>query len=738
MVLYPFFELSSVALSYGANSINNPAGLPYGGNEFLLYYADSSYGFNMAFGNFGIGYGYSGGHSILLSSAFGGGPVSLGGSYDPLNGRWNAGLLLRPYPFISFGAVLNADGGGPSSTDVGVGVRPFKNYITAYVGTRYTKLDLTDGTDLNEIAGINPVFGVFVQPVPYAGLRVEASSPDLKNYRLSAGVEVAFAKLRLGGAFSDKGKSFGLMLSKSYLTPSPKKGRYEVKVKAYTEDGRTGFLGSGKKFYDFISEIKRAVESPRVKVIALDLRGSGLSLAQAEELRNLLRRAKEKGKEVLFFSNSYGTASYYVASVGKVYLPPEGDLSFPGLSAELTFFKRTFDSLGIEVQDFRMGKYKSALEPLVRDTMSEPNREQYTRLLDVMWGVWLKDVAESRKMDADSLNSLVKGYMGIFLSEDAKKLGLVDSIVYEDQWKELLREKGSRVKLVKVDRREWNAEKPKIAVVVAEGGITVGESSYNPLPFVGGKTIGDRTMVRILEKLRRDKSVKAVVLRVNSPGGSALASDNIARAVELLKKEKPVIVSMGSVAASGGYYISALADTILVDRTTITGSIGVLGAKFVLRDFYRKKLHLNRDVVKTYPFSDAWSLWRRMDSSEVERVRRAIEAVYDRFVSVVSKGRGLSKDSVKAIGGGRVWAGYDAVEIGLADGFGGVIDAVELAAKKARVEDYDVVVYPKPKGTFDRLKGMFGKGTSLNFNVEDLLPEGLQILYRMEYDVEVK
>jgi len=737
-MLYPFVELSSVALSYGANSVNNPAGLSYGGSEFLLYYADSSYGFNVTFGNFGIGYGYSGGHSLFLSSAFGGDPVSIGGGYDPLNGRWNAGILIRPYRFLSFGAVLNAGRGGLSSMDVGVGIRPLKNYITAYAGTRYTKLDLTDGADINEIVGINPVFGVFVQPLPYVGLRFEASSSDLKNYRLSAGVEVAFAKLRFGGAFSGKGKSFGLMVSKSYFTPSPKKGRYEVKVKSYTEDGRTGFLGSGKKFYDFISEVNRAVESPNVKVIALDLRGFGLSLAQAEELRELLKRAKEKGKEVLAFSDSYGTASYYVASVGKVYLLPEGDLSFPGLSAELTFFKRTFDSLGIEVQDFRMGKYKSALEPLVRDTMSEANREQYTRLLDVMWGVWLKDVAEGRKMDADSLNSLVKEYMGVFLAGDAKKLGLVDSIIYEDQWKDLLKEKGGKVKLAKVDRREWSTEKPKIAVVVAEGGIVVGESSYNPFPIVGGKTMGDRTMVRVLEKLRKDKSVKAVVLRVNSPGGSALASDNIARAVELLKKEKPVIVSMGSVAASGGYYISALADTILVDRTTVTGSIGVIGAKFVLRDFYKKKLHLNRDVVKTYPFSDAWSLWRPMDSTEVERVRRTIAAVYERFVSVVSKGRGLSEDSVKAIGGGRVWAGYDAVEIGLADGFGGVLDAVELAAKKAKVKDYDVVVYPKPKGTFEKIKGMFGKGASLNFNVEDLVPEGLQILYRMEYDVEVK
>ncbi len=738
-MLYPFFELSSVALSYGANSVNNPAGLGYGGRELLLYYGDGSYGLNLAFAGFGVGYGRlsPGGQYLLLSSGFRGGPVALGMDYDPLNNLWRAGLLIRPFRFLSVGAVLNGDNGGAGSTDVGVGIRPYKDYLTAYFGTRYYRLDLK-GTDPNAFLGVSPVFGFFVQPFPYAGFRVEAYSSDSRNFTLSAGVELSFSKLRVGGILSGGAKSFGLLLSKEYFTPSIKKGRYEVRVRSYTEDGRTGPFSSGKKFYDFISEVKKAVESPNVKVIALDMRDFGLSMAQAEELRSLLKRAKDKGKEVISFSDSYGTASYYVASVGKVYLVPEGMLSLPGLSAELTFFKRTFDSLGIEVQEFRMGKYKSALEPFVRDTMSEPNREQYSRLLEVIWGVWLKDVAEGRKMDADSLNGLVKSHMGTFLPEEAVKLGLVDSLLYPDQWKALLKEKGRRVRLVEVQKREWKDEKPKVAVVVAEGGIVVGESSYGFLPLVGGKNVGDRTIVRILDKLRKDKSVKAVVLRVNSPGGSALASDNIAHAVERLAKEKVVVVSMGRVAASGGYYISALADTILVDRTTVTGSIGVIGAKFVLRNFYRNKLHLNRDVVKTYTFSDVWSLWREMDSTEILRVRSLIEATYGRFVSVVSKGRGLPEDSVRSIGGGRVWAGYDAVNIGLADGFGGLTDAVELAAKMSGVKEYEVVVYPRPKGTFQRLKSIMGKGASLKLDLKSIVPEGLQLLYRMEYDVEVK
>ncbi len=705
----------------------------------LLYYGDGSYGFNFAFSGFGVGYGRlsSGDHYLLLSSGFGDGSISMGMDYDPLNSLWRGGLLIRPFRFLSVGAVLNGDKGGARSTDVGIGVRPFKEYVTAYAGTRYYRLNLK-GTNPQALLGVSPVFGLFVQPVPYVGFRFEAYSNDAKNYTLSAGVEFSLGKLRLGGALSKASRSFGLLLSKEYFAPSLGRGRYEVKVKSYTEDGRTGPFGSGKKFYDFIKDVKEAVESPNVEVIALDMRGFGLSFAQAEELRSLLKRAKEKGKEVLFFGDFYGTSSYYVASVGEVYLAPEGMLSFPGLSAELTFFKRTFDSLGIEVQEFRMGRYKSALEPFVRDTMSEANREQYNHLLEVIWGVWLKDVAESREMDADYLNSLVKSHMGAFLAKEAVKLGFVDSLIYSDQWRELLKEKGSKVKLVKVQRREWKDDRPKVAVVVAEGGIVVGESSYSPLPLIGGKSVGDRTLVRILEKLRKDKSVKAVVLRVNSPGGSALASDNIAHAVERLAEEKVVVVSMGQVAASGGYYISALADTILVDRTTITGSIGVIGAKFVLRDFYRKKLHLNRDVVKTYSFSDAWSLWREMDSTEVAKTRRLIEATYDRFVSVVSEGRGLPEDSVRAIGGGRVWTGYDAVNLGLADGFGGLMDAVEVAAKMAKVREYDMVFYPKPQSTLKRIKNLMGEGASLKLDLKDIVPEGLQILYRMEYDVEVK
>ena len=730
-MLYPFFELSSVALSYGANSLNNPAGLAYGSGEFMAFYSGGAYGLNLAFKGFGFGYVRdSGGQYLSLASAFKGGPLSLGGDYDPLNNRWRAGLLLRPTSFLSVGAVVE----GKEGVGLGIGLRPFKDILTLYAGSYYTKLDLTDGTDVRELAGASPSFGLFLQPLPYIGLRLEARSPDLKTYTLGAGLEVAFGKLRLGGVASSVSKAFGLILSESYFTPSLKKGRYEVRVKSYTEDGRQGLLSKGKRFYDFIKEVKEAVESPNVKVIALDMRNFGLSIAQAEELRNLLKEAKAKGKEVLSFSDGYSTASYYVASVGKVYLAPAGEMAFPGLSAELTFFKRTFDSLGIKVQLFRVGKYKSALEPFVRDTMSEENREQYRRMLEVVWGIWLKDVAEGRGLDPDSLNSLIEGHLGVFLPKEAKKLGLIDSIIYEDQWRKLLKEKGRKVKVVEVNRRSWKEDRPKIAVVVAEGGIVSGESSYNPIPLFGGKTIGDRTLVKILNKLRKDKSVKAVVLRVNSPGGSALASDNIARAVSLLSKEKPVIVSMGSVAASGGYYISALADTILADRTTLTGSIGVIGAKFVLRDFYRNKLHLNRDVVKTYPFSDAWSLWREMDSTEVRKVRRVIEAVYGDFVSVVSKGRGLSPDSVKAIGGGRVWTGYDARNVGLVDAYGGILDAVALAAEKAKVKEYDVVVYPKPKGTMDKVKDLMGKKSLLKITP----PEGLQILYRMEYDVRLK
>ncbi|NPB02990.1 MAG: signal peptide peptidase SppA [Thermotogae bacterium] len=735
MWLYPFFELSSVSTAYGGNFLGNPAALGYGRREISLMLTDSLFVGSLSFKGMGVAYWTTPSRSkLFLSYGLGFGGLYVGSSYDPFSSTFQLGGLLRPRRFISLGFTFEGKGGKVDSTYVGIALRP-KSHLILYMDVHYLKLSL-ENPGPKAFLGDRTSLGAYIYLSPYIGLKGEyALLNGLTDRRVSIGLELNLGKLKLGGAMTRKSFGVGLMVSDRPFTPSLKSGRYEAKVSSYTEDGRKGMFGRGKRFYDFLKNLKEAVESPKVKVIALDLRDFGLNLAQAEEVRNLLKKAKSKGKEVLFYSNYYGLGSYYLASVGKVFVAPEGMLSFPGVSAELTFFKRTFDSLGIEVQEFRVGKYKSALEPFVRDTMSQANREQYRRMVDVVWGVWLKDVAEGRDMDADSLNSLVKAKLGLFLAKEAREYGLVDSLIYEDQWKELLKEKGKEVRLVKVQNRAWKMDRGKVAIVVAEGGIVLGESSYNPIPLIGGKNVGDRTLVKVLNKLRKDKSIKAVVLRVNSPGGSALASDNIARAVELLAKEKPVIVSMGRVAASGGYYISALADTILVDRLTITGSIGVIGAKFVLGKFYREKLHLNRDVVKTYPFSDAWSLWRKMDSNEVRRITESIGKTYDRFVSVVSKGRDIPEDSVRVIGGGRVWMGYDAVEIGLADGFGGLLDAVRMAAEKANLEEYDVVLYPKSKSMIDRLKGL-GKETSLH--LEDYIDGDFQILYRMEYDIRIR
>ncbi len=713
----------------------NPAALGYGRKEYLILFSDRDFYTAMSFGLLGLVYRYSGDWDVTVASGTGGKYIYLGSAYSLRGKDYSIGTLIRPTGFVSFGAVLRGRGSTVDGTAVGVAVRPLK-FLTLFYDTYYTKFSL-EGGDKTHLLGYSPSVGVSLNPFPYLGVWVKYSdvfSPQ--EGRLILGVEVAFSKVKLGGSGDPKGKKggFALMLSDRPFTPRIGKGTYRVKVRAYTEDGREGFMGGGKRFYDFIKEVQEAAESPNVKTIALDLRGFGLNLAQAEELRNVLLKAKENGKEILSYSDFYGISSYYVASVGKVYMAPEGLVSIGGLSAELTFFKRTFDSLGIKVQELRVGRYKSAVEPLVRDTMSEFNREQLRRMLDVIWNIWVEDVAKSRGISPDSLNALIERYLGGFNPEEAKGVGLVDSLIYNDQWEDILKGRGKVVRLAKVQEREWVKDKPKIAVVVAEGGIVVGESSYNPLPLFGGKTIGDKTLVKVLSELRKDKSVKAVVLRVNSPGGSALASDNIAREVKLLAEEKVIVVSMGRVAGSGGYYISALADTILADRMTLTGSIGVIGTKFVLRDFYRNKLNLNRDVVKTYTFSDMWSLWRELDSLEYKRTLGFLDYIYGRFVKVVSDGRGLPEDSVRAIGEGRIWSGYDAKRIGLVDGWGGVLDAIDVAAQMANLKDYEVVVYPKPKGTWDRLKGFIRKGANLRFEE----PRGLELLYRMEYDVELR
>ncbi len=430
---------------------------------------------------------------------------------------------------------------------------------------------------------------------------------------------------------------------------------------------------------------------PNIKGIYLRMNGMGgvAGSGLAEELRRALEEFKQSGKFIVSYNETYTQGSYYLASVAdKIYLTPQGGFEWMGLSSELMFYKGLFDKLGINVEIFRptVCKYKSAVEPYFLDKMSAANREQMEALMHSMWGTISKTVAEARKIDPETLNRIADG-LEVTLAPEALKAGFVDGVIYEDEMNKVFSDLGVRENAEggfnMITLGEYVSLKvfpvmmyPKnqVAVVYADGEIVDGEGS-------GAKIFGN-SLAEKIRKVRLDENVKAVVLRVNSPGGSALASDIIWREIELLRDKKPVVVSMGSYAASGGYYISSGSDLILANRMTLTGSIGVFGMIPNVGKALEKNLGVTFDGVKTNKEA-SMSLMRELSPVQKKAIMRGVDDIYSRFTHLVSDGRNLEYEKVLELAGGRVWSGADALEIGLADGIGGLKEAIALAVERA-------------------------------------------------------
>lgn len=447
--------------------------------------------------------------------------------------------------------------------------------------------------------------------------------------------------------------------------------------------------------YDAIRAIDAAKSDPRIEGIYIrPSRGGAIaSLAVLEELREAVEDFRRSGKFVVAYNETFTQGAYYLASAAdKVYMEPHGGMDWSGLSATLMFFKGLFDKLDIEAEIFRPTacKYKSAVEPYFLTRMSEENRRQMQCMIDSQWEVLAGAVAASRGIELAELDRLADG-LEVSLASEALEKGLIDGLLFEDQMKEIFHEYGATaddegefsfvtlgeyVSQLTVDVR--NISSPAVAIVYADGSIVDGEGV--------GKEIYGNTLAATLADVRRDEEVAAVVLRVNSPGGSALASDVIWREVELLRAQKPVIVSMGGYAASGGYYISCGADAILADRTTLTGSIGVFGMFLRMEDALRNKLGITFDAVRTNTSSDMGAM-RPLTPSERAMIMRGVDEVYETFTSYVAEGRNLPLERVLEIAGGRVWSGEDAVRIGLVDANGGLRTALSVAAEKAGLGD---------------------------------------------------
>ncbi|HMG10272.1 MAG TPA: signal peptide peptidase SppA [Mucilaginibacter sp.] len=478
-----------------------------------------------------------------------------------------------------------------------------------------------------------------------------------------------------------------------------------------------GFLGLDKDkstgLNDILANIRKAKADPDIKGIFLDESYMTSGQATTEEIRNALIDFKKSGKFVVAYAEIYTQGFYYLASVAdKVYINPKGIFEFHGFSSQITFLKGALDKLGIEAQIIKVGTYKSAVEPLILTKMSDANRMQVTSYLGSLYDHYLTGISKSRGINKDSLFNYAN-QMRVQIPEDALKLKLVDGLKYKDEILDDLKKRtGTKQKsdLNSIELGEYtksstekdsldnsSSSKNRIAIVYASGEISGGDGDDN--------TIGSERISKALRKVRLDNKVKAVVLRVNSPGGSSLASDVIWREVMLTKKVKPIIVSMGDVAASGGYYIACAADSIIAQPNTITGSIGIFAILPNMQKLFNDKLGVTFDGVKTGKYADLGDINRPLTPDEKLILQNNVNHGYDDFTKAVAEGRHKTQAYINSIGQGRVWTGSQALKIGLVDRLGNINDAITSAAKKANVKSYSLVAYPEQKSFLNQLSG---------------------------------
>lgn len=457
---------------------------------------------------------------------------------------------------------------------------------------------------------------------------------------------------------------------------------------------------------DMVSRIKAAKDDGNIKGIYLNVSGVNAGFPTAKAIREAILDFKTSGKFVVAFSDVMSQKGYYINSAAdEIYLNPQGSLDFRGLATSVMFFKEAMDKLGVDMQILKVGTYKSAVEPFMMNSMSEANKEQVNSYLGSIYDTFLSDISASKKLSVDSLRGIANGYL-IREPEDAKKYGFVNNLLYKDEVFAKIRAKLGidekkdipYVSILDYTNKPSSGEAggDRVAVLYAYGEIIDGEG-------MDGQIGGDK-LSRELRQLRLDDKVKAVVLRVNSPGGSALASENIWREVDLTKKVKPVIVSMGDYAASGGYYISAAADSIFADPTTLTGSIGVFGMIPNFQKLFNEKLGVHFDAVKTAKFADMdVDMDRPLTEEEKTIIQGGVNKIYQVFMKRVADGRKLDVAYVDSIGQGRVWTGKQAVDLKLVDRIATLDEAVKAAAKKAKLDNYRVSEYPRMKDPFSSI-----------------------------------
>lgn len=479
------------------------------------------------------------------------------------------------------------------------------------------------------------------------------------------------------------------------------------------EDPFTMLMGNDYETHgldDMLTSIRKAKENENIKGIYIEASNMASNgYASLKEIRDALADFKESGKFIVAYADTYTQGLYYVSSVAdKVMLNPQGMLQWSGLASTPMFYKDLLEKVGIEMQFFKVGTYKSAIEPASSMKMSEANREQVTDYLTSTWNQITADVSASRSISVENLNKAADQLLLFQPAEESIKWRLADTLIYKNDVRDYLKQK---VGIDKEDDLHMLSLKDMLNVKKnvpkdKSGNIVAVYYAYGTIgSMMGGSSEGIEAdkVIRDLRKLKEDEDVKAVVLRVNSPGGSAYDSEQIWHAISELKKEKPVIVSMGDYAASGGYYISCNADTIVAEPTTLTGSIGIFG-QFPNLEGLAKKIGVSFDVVKTNAYGDFGMPTRSMNEDEKALMQAYVNRGYDLFLTRCAEGRGMSKEAVDQIAQGRVWTGVRAKELGLVDELGGLDKAIEIAIEKAGIDAYTLMSYPAKKSAWEQLK----------------------------------
>ncbi len=638
------------------------------------------------------------------------------------------GLLYRGFSWFSAGLqwknLWSRDRGGRQDQQyqVGVAFRPFGNRLTVAYDHRFSSGPYGESSyTYQDGGGIAQLQAEVIDGIKlFAGYDLAEATKGMQ-----VGISVGFGQMSVETFhnFDSNSDYVGPSLTGYFFSEEKLRTVIKSKKPTFVELGferpmsdspsPSSFFGSKTvTLREMVDEINALAENPNVDGIILraDHYGSGTGMFQ--EIVDALRKVKASGKKILAFMD-YGSDQQYALAclADSIYLNSGGTLQIMGAGAALMFYKGLFDKLGIDAQFYRRGDYKTAAEPYTREELTETSREAYEEIVHDLQTFYSGMIKRGRGWSDEKLNEVYN--QSGFTAPMALKAGLIDGIYHPDEIEKKVKEiAGDKVVLVRIHKQskpwEYDWKSPagsKIAVIYAEGPIQPGKSQ--PSPFGGDKIIGSETTSKAIRKAREDKSVKAIVLRVNSPGGSVLASEDIWREVHRTthpdsadeENQKPFIVSMGNVAGSGGYYISCAADTIVADSTCITGSIGVLGGKISLGGLF-EKIGLNMDVVKEQEHADAWSIHRSFTEEEGKSYQGIIDSFYEQFLSRVAEGRGMTTDEVDAIAQGRIWTGMDAKEIGLVDELGGLERAIEIAEEMAGLDEnkYELQINPGIEG----------------------------------------